>query len=151
MRLPTFESYCDRTTKGNALVFSFGPLDVYYSYRTPVAFRFPTVNGGRVVVRENSWGPTTGKHLNAIDDGDKEAKRARVTSEEFERMLSGVLDSIDAPPAESGTVIVEEGDTVELYHMLRGRGGSGLKDKLLVALDSVKPQYAAELRELAED
>ena len=34
-----------------------------------------------LVVRENNWGPTTGKHLNAIDGGDK---KARLSADAFE-------------------------------------------------------------------
>lgn len=82
--LPEFATYCDNTTKGNALVFTLGDVDIYFSYKTPVAFRA----GGRLFVRENSWGPTTGKHLNAIDGGDKEAKAARIGANEFAARLA---------------------------------------------------------------
>jgi len=83
--LPKFASYCPNTTQVNALVFELGEGSaVYYSYRTPVAFRV----AGHLVVRENVWGPTTGKHLNAIDGGSKAAKKARVPGEAFELMLS---------------------------------------------------------------
>lgn len=83
--LPSFETYCPNTTGVNALVFELpsGAL-VYYSYRTPVAFK----THGHVVVRENDWGPTTGKHLNAIDGGSREARKKRVPREAFELMLS---------------------------------------------------------------
>jgi len=39
-----------------------------FSYSTCVAV---TNADGRWVVRENDWGPTTGKHLNWLDDGNK--------------------------------------------------------------------------------
>jgi hypothetical protein len=55
-------------------------ITVYYSYSTPIAFVAPGTN---LIVRENNWGPTTGKHLNCIDGGDK---RHRVSSEEFEKL-----------------------------------------------------------------
>lgn len=87
MQLPSFSTYCDNTTKGNALVFCVDGVDIYYSYQTPVAFR---TADGVTVVRENAWGPTTGKHLNAIDGGDRAAKAARVSGAEFERMLSAL-------------------------------------------------------------
>lgn len=48
------------------------------------------------------------------------------------------------------TVTIDADDKVELYHMLRGRGGSGLKTKLLAALAVLDPKYAAELRKLEE-
>ncbi len=80
--LPTFDVYCDNTTGHNALVFDLGNgLRVWFSYQTPVAFKdgpFP------LVVRENDWGPTTGKHLNAIDQD----KKSRVSGEVFEELLS---------------------------------------------------------------
>lgn len=52
----------------------------WFSYRTLVAFKVP---GGSLVVRENDWGPTTGKHLNWIDRGDKSS---RVDAETFGRL-----------------------------------------------------------------
>jgi hypothetical protein len=40
-----------------------GPVAVWFSYDTPVAFQ---VRGKDLVVRRNTWGPTTGKHLKRI-------------------------------------------------------------------------------------
>mgnify|MGYP003450829618 CR=1 FL=1 len=37
-------------------------LYVYFSYETPIAL----VKNGEVIVTENNWGPTTGKHINAL-------------------------------------------------------------------------------------
>jgi len=65
--LPSFDVYCDNTSGHNALRFQTERGTVYYSYKTPIAFCGP--NGLRV--RENDWGPTTGKHMNAIDSGNK--------------------------------------------------------------------------------
>jgi hypothetical protein len=39
-------------------------------------------------VHENVWGTTTGKHLNAIDGGDK---KSRLKSAEFEKELNDAL------------------------------------------------------------
>ena len=50
----------------------------YFSYDTLVAF---TGNDG-LVIRENVWGNTTGKHLNWIDNGNK---KERLTPEDFEK------------------------------------------------------------------
>tara|TARA_R110002020_G_scaffold168090_1_gene356750 strand:+ start:6743 stop:7015 length:273 start_codon:yes stop_codon:yes gene_type:complete len=80
--LPSIWSYCTNTTQSNAMGVTVGDIDYYFSYRTLVAFRAP---GAGLVVRENDWGPTTGKHLNAIDDGDK---ADRVGVEEFQRLLA---------------------------------------------------------------
>ena len=54
--------------------------DFYYSYKTLVAFRkYP----GALVVHENFWSSTTGKHLNWIDGGTKEAKKNRLSGADF--------------------------------------------------------------------
>jgi len=71
MKIPEFSCYCDRTSSGNALVFSLGEVDVYFSYKTPIALRAPNLG---LVVRKNEWGPTTGKHLNAIDGGNRSSR-----------------------------------------------------------------------------
>lgn len=62
-------------------------LSVWFSYQTPVAFAALGVR----VVRRNEWGPTTGKHLNQIDGGDKAAKEERVDGDTFNRVLAGAL------------------------------------------------------------
>lgn len=56
---------------------------IAFSYKTPIAFAC----GGVVVVRQNDWSTTTGKHLNAIDGGSTEAKKARLSSAEFQATL----------------------------------------------------------------
>jgi len=89
--LPNFQTYGNYSS-GNygahALVFSVGAIDVYFSYKTPVAFRYD----GRLVVRQNEWGPTTGKHLNAIHPD----KKRRVDGVTFERMLSEAVTASEA-------------------------------------------------------
>lgn len=57
-------------------------VTVWFSYQTAVAFR--TAEGR--VVHANHWSRTTGKHLNWIDGGTKEAVAARVQSDEFQRL-----------------------------------------------------------------
>lgn len=74
--LPSIECYCDKTTAGNAIVVTVGDLDVYFSYRTPVAFRHPSTG---LVCSTNVWSVTTGRHLNAIAP-----KSERVPFAEFE-------------------------------------------------------------------
>ena len=64
----------------NFTVVEVGDVRVWFSYTTPIAFRKV---GQPLVVRENTWGPTTGKHLNRVDGGSGEAKARRVSSEEF--------------------------------------------------------------------
>lgn len=92
--LPTFESYGEYSSDNygaHTLVFTDERgCDFYYSYRTLVAVRVPFAG---MVVHENDWGPTTGKHLNWIDGGDKEAKASRVDSETFEQRVAEMLGS----------------------------------------------------------
>jgi hypothetical protein len=63
--LPSFQTYCPNTGPEKALQIFAGGSSFWFSYRTCIAFK---VAGGPVVVCQNEWGPTTGKHLNAIDD-----------------------------------------------------------------------------------
>jgi len=80
MRLPKISSY-GQYSSGNygahCLLVTIGDCDLYFSYQTLVAFCHPTTG---LVVRENDWGPTTGKHLNWIDGGNK---KKRISGEEF--------------------------------------------------------------------
>lgn len=73
--------YNSRGNNGRAV--RVGSLTVFFSYDTIVAFR----DGEGLKVRENDWGPTTGRHLADIDGGDREAKKARLTSSEFNKEL----------------------------------------------------------------
>jgi len=62
---------------------------VWFSYKTPIAYR-DDVDG--LVVSENYWGVTTGKHLNWVDGGDKEAKKKRKKSTDFEMMYHNMAE-----------------------------------------------------------
>lgn len=55
-------------------------LTIYYSYNTPVAFWSPATG---LVVHENVWSQTTGRHLNLIEPD----KSGRVTAEQFRTLL----------------------------------------------------------------
>ncbi len=84
--LPSFQTYGNYSSSNygaHALQFFCGDLTVWFSYQTPVAFS----KHGKRVVRQNEWGPTTGKHLNAIDGGNG-AKKDRIDGTTFERLLS---------------------------------------------------------------
>lgn len=88
MELPSFHNYMGNG-RDTSLSFSLGDVEIYFSYRTPVAFRAE----GKLVVRENNWGVTTGKHLNSIDGGSRARKEARVSGERFRELLAEVLGS----------------------------------------------------------
>ena len=83
--LPSFSShgnYASSNYGAHCLAFSTPKGTVYFSYKTPVAFE--TIQTG-LRVRVNDWSTTTGKHLNAIDGGNK---KARISGEQFERELA---------------------------------------------------------------
>jgi hypothetical protein len=82
--LPSFGNYGNYSSNNygaHSMVFKVGPLSVYFSYKTPVAFSHPRTG---LVVRENDWGPTTGKHLNWINN----IKEDRISGGEFEKQLA---------------------------------------------------------------
>lgn len=61
-------------------------LELFFSYQTLVAFR--PAAGGRVVVCENVWSNTTGRHLTAIDGGTRDKRLPR---QEFLKALNAEL------------------------------------------------------------
>lgn len=65
----------------NFSVVHIDGLDLYFSYETCIAFH----GDGKLVIRENDWGPTTGKHLNYVENGHK---GDRVPGDAFEKLLS---------------------------------------------------------------
>lgn len=85
VKIGGYGNYSNDNYGKNAMYVQIGSLTIYFSYQTPVAFSAPGI-GRRV--RVNSWGPTTGKHLNAIDNGNQ---KARINGEQFERELEKLL------------------------------------------------------------
>lgn len=71
----------------NARCLEMNGLKLYFSYETLIAFYH--VETG-LVVRENDWGPTTGKHLNAIESD----KRFRIPGDAFERQWGKLAESL---------------------------------------------------------
>lgn len=67
-----------------------GPITLYFSYSTCVAFH---VDHRSLVVCENIWSNTTGKHLNELDGGG-DNKKERLSREEFVAQLQQVMDGI---------------------------------------------------------
>ena len=66
----------------NCATFSDDHGTYWFSYQTCIAFKR---YGYPLRVRENVWGPITGKHLNAIDGG---LKRDRLTGDQFRTAFS---------------------------------------------------------------
>jgi len=71
----------------NYNMVEIGDLELYFSYETCVGFR--TSKTG-LVVSENIWGSTTGKHLNWLDGGRKDC---RISNSEFKKQLKELLES----------------------------------------------------------
>ena len=64
---------------------TMGPLVIWFSYETPVAVRRGDTP---VLVSQNQWGTSTGRHLNNIDGGQK---NTRVPHQE---VLDAIADCI---------------------------------------------------------
>lgn len=75
MKMPEASYYCGK----NAIRIDAGKVIVWYSYQTPIAF---LIVGSSMVVRQNEWGQTTGKHLNEIDPD----KSKRVNAAKFQAL-----------------------------------------------------------------
>ena len=63
-------------------------ISVWVSYETIVAF----YDGDHLVVCDNVWGTTTGKHLNSIDGG---RKINRLPYKEFNKKLNSLEQTIE--------------------------------------------------------
>ena len=92
MEAPTISHPTDRP---NFTVVTIGDRTYWFSYRTCVGFLDYSTGRG-IVVRRNDWGPTTGKHLNYIDDGTPQAKARRVDGEAFQALLAETADDVTA-------------------------------------------------------
>ncbi|KKK97554.1 hypothetical protein LCGC14_2651560 [marine sediment metagenome] len=86
MSLPKIENYGKYNSDNygrHCLKVTMERLTVWFSYNTPVAYQS---NSSPIVVRQNDWGTTTGKHLNWIDGGNK---KDRIPGKQFESQLYG--------------------------------------------------------------
>jgi len=84
VNISTYGDYSSMNYGVNALCVEIGNLELFFSYKTVVAYR--TIEDG-VVICENVWGTTTGKHLNWICRD----KSRRLPYAEFEKRLSKLL------------------------------------------------------------
>jgi hypothetical protein len=84
--LPSISSYTphfDSNYGAHTLRIDLGPLTVWFSFKTPVAFRAP---GTPTIVRQNDWGATTGKHLKFINGETSKTDTIQVAGEQFEEL-----------------------------------------------------------------
>jgi len=82
LKLPELSNYGNSSSSNygfHTVRVDVGPLTIWYSYKTPIAFR---VLGKERVIRQNDWSTITGKHLNLIDSN----KANRVGGERFEEL-----------------------------------------------------------------
>lgn len=67
------------SAKNNAKMIKLNGMTFYFSYETLVAVH----TGKELKIVQNQWGPTTGKHLNCIDGGDKANRMEKQQFDEF--------------------------------------------------------------------
>ena len=53
-----------KTSSSSHTLYLDSGLEVYFSYQTPIGYLHPE---GGLTLSENKWGPTTSKHLKAIN------------------------------------------------------------------------------------
>ena len=77
------------TGRANFSIVHLDGYQVAFSYETPIGF---AIASRPWVLRDNEWGPTTGKHLNNLD----ERKINRLPGDEFLKALVDVVDEYRA-------------------------------------------------------
>jgi len=82
----SYGKYSSDKYAAHCLRIKVGTLTLYFSYKTVIAFS----DDAGIVVSENCWGTTTGKHLNWIDDG---CKKGRYKRDKFEQLLEKTLEN----------------------------------------------------------
>ena len=80
----SYGQYSSENYGNHTQVISIGALEFYFSYDTIVAFND---ENGNLVVTENVWGSTTGKHLNWINPN----KTDRLKHSDFQEKLIACL------------------------------------------------------------
>jgi hypothetical protein len=79
-----YGDYSSNNYGAHSMAVEIGNLSLYFSYDTVVAF---STLGTGLVVSQNDWGSTTGKHLNRIGDN----KSLRIPRAEFVTKLDAML------------------------------------------------------------
>jgi hypothetical protein len=80
VRIGKYGQYDSNNYGAHTTYIEVGDCTFYFSYQTCVAFNAPDTG---LVVSENKWSVTTGKHLNWISDD----KKRRIPNSEFEAKL----------------------------------------------------------------
>lgn len=71
---------------GSSRAVVIGSLTLYFSYKTVVAVHDRQT--GKRHISENTWGSTTGRHINCINRD----KSIRLNRSDFEQKLNSILD-----------------------------------------------------------
>lgn len=79
-----YGNYSSSNYGAHCLRVDVGKLTFYFSYETVIAFRSPETG---LVITQNNWSTTTGKHLNWIN----EDKKIRIPYEDFKKKLNELL------------------------------------------------------------
>ena len=94
-KIVNFGSYGDYSSKNygvNALMFTdVNNVDYYFSYKTLVAFNHKSTG---LVIRENLWGNTTGKHLNWIDNDKSKRVDTPTFFEKLDKLKSNLVINV---------------------------------------------------------
>lgn len=94
--IPNITSYfgTSASEENAAKVITIGNTHFYYSFETVMAVKHNDV----LTVMVNMYGPSTGKHLRAIDGGSDEAKAKRLEQADFNAFLKTIDIKVDILP-----------------------------------------------------
>jgi len=81
------ESHDSQTHKSVVIQTPKGRVDVHFSYQSVIAFK---VGDGPMIVSENCWSTTTGKHINSINND----RKARLPRAVFMQKYEAALDAL---------------------------------------------------------
>lgn len=84
-KISNYGNYSSDNYGAHTLKVDLGEIELYYSYETIVAYS--DIKDG-LVCSLNSWGVTTGKHLNWIEQDKKKRKNSQIFGIMLESALS---------------------------------------------------------------
>lgn len=106
--------YSDKNTP--AILVEIGGVKLWFSYETVIAFQISSQSP--LIVSQNQWGPTTGRHLDLIDNG----KGKRLPRGEFERELDKLQAQLN-PTVNHAAVAEIEAEADQLWREANGPDG----------------------------
>ena len=92
VRFASYGNYASSNYGVNALmVQDVNKVLYYFSYKTLVAFEHVSTG---LVISENIWGNTTGKHLNWIDDDKSKRVNTETFFEKLDKLKSNLVINV---------------------------------------------------------